>query len=294
MWRQFLSPRWAQVLTYRCIISGIIFCIVCSLGIRAQDSTEVLSDAEKAAIESVTEALSSQTKTDTEEVPPEEDTAYVSGTVVEDSAVDRKKTETVIKASKTLGKKERFRKKILSFIQFTGTVIRNKLKDPLARVSLISLHRKKIIILAVSVLVILFTLSYYRKKKEQGRFLTTTRLSIMDKEVQRACRHIEEHYDNPECNLRSVCAELVTGEAFLDALFVKELGLSISDFIDQVRINRAKITMRKEPDSAVGSLASSVGYTDTDFFLTSFKKITGTPYPEYKKTLVAGTDTSDA
>lgn len=296
MRRQFLSSRRAQVLNS--IITGILFLTVCCNTVAAQSPKDTNSASVTVSTDSINESISSQidsdADTDTEDAPSEKGTTVPSANGDNDSPSDTKSHETVIKASKTLGKQQRVRKTALNFVTFAGSVIRNKLKDPLGKISWISVHFRKIIVLAISLLLILFTVSYYRGKREQGRFLTTTRLSIMDKEVQRACRYIEEHYEDPECNLTSVCMELVTGEAFLDALFVKELGLTISDFIDQVRINRAKIAMRKEPHVAIESLAESVGYLNTDRFLSSFKKITGSDYPEYKDALTPETTVADA
>jgi two-component system response regulator YesN len=116
----------------------------------------------------------------------------------------------------------------------------------------------------------------------------------MDKEVQRACRLIEKQYEDPDLDLRKICQELVTGEAFLAALFVKELGLSVGDFIAQVRINRAKITLRRNPEIPAATLARSVGFADEKELKGLFERITGADIATYTKAVKSGTDMEHA
>ena len=133
--------------------------------------------------------------------------------------------------------------------------------------------------------VILFTVSFYRKRADSGRFLTSTRLSIMDREVQIACKYIENNYHDPDLSVESICEKLVTGPAFLEALFAKELGMSVTDFLMQVRINRAKIILDKKSDSTLDDITLQVGFNDKKLFLPKFKEITGLTFNEYQKSI---------
>lgn len=166
-----------------------------------------------------------------------------------------------------------------------ASLIREIIGRKINRVSIPGLSITKILLLFGSIVLIIITISFYRTRRDHDRFMTTTRLSIMDKEVQRACRFIEDHYDDPELDLRKICDALVTGGAFLEALFVNELGLSIEDFIGQVRINRAKITLRKEPGIPVDDLAHSVGFSSEETFTDKFSAISGTGIAAYRKAL---------
>lgn len=139
----------------------------------------------------------------------------------------------------------------------------------------------KIIFLCISLVVIFYTINFYRQKTEKTRFLTTTRLSIMDKEVQRACRNIETNFADPEYSVKRLCEELVTGEAFLEALFQKELGMSVGEFIGQVRINHARILLNKTPSLTPEELAFRCGFPDAEAFSRSFRSIAGIGFSEY-------------
>jgi len=78
-----------------------------------------------------------------------------------------------------------------------------------------------------------------------------------------------------------VCAALVTGRAFLETLFEKELGMSLDEFIDQVRVNRARIIMDKDADADPAVVAVEAGYGTMDKFLPVFERITATTFVDY-------------
>jgi AraC-like DNA-binding protein len=141
-----------------------------------------------------------------------------------------------------------------------------------------------ICVLCVSLAIIALTLLFFRRKEEGRRFMTTTRLSIMDREVQLACRHIERYFCDRDLSRDSVCASLRTGAAFLEMLFEKELGMTIDDFIIQVRINRSRSLLEKNPRPTAAELAAATGFADQASFLRSFSEIAGMPFESYRST----------
>lgn len=125
----------------------------------------------------------------------------------------------------------------------------------------------------------------WRNRKDRNRFMTTGRLSIMDKEVQRACGYIEDNFDKQELSVQLICNDLVTGEAFLNALFMKELGISIEEFIVQVRVNRLKIILDHDPGLRMDELLSRSGFQSEKQMQDSFSGITGTKIEDYRKSI---------
>jgi AraC-like DNA-binding protein len=133
-------------------------------------------------------------------------------------------------------------------------------------------------VLAAGVLVT----GFYVRRRDNMRFLTTTRLSIADKEVQRACNYIERNYADPRLSAESICDALVSGTAFLQVLFHRELGMGLEDFIAQVRMNRARIILGENSEVRADELAASVGYEDTSLFDRKFLEITGVTVEDYR------------
>ncbi|MBN1307888.1 MAG: helix-turn-helix transcriptional regulator, partial [Chitinispirillaceae bacterium] len=196
--------------------------------------------------------------------------------------------------SRTVVKKQQIfypslrRRKFIGFASAISRTLGKKVSGAYKRIAGVKVHLKKICFMVGSFILILITLQFYQNYREGGRFMTTTRLSIMDKEVQRTCRYIEAHYDDPALDLQTICSALVTGGAFLEALFIKELGLTVDDFIVQVRINRAKIALRKNPELPLDVLARSVGYDDREAFIRRFEAVTGIGCQSYREALAQG------
>lgn len=209
-------------------------------------------------------------------------------------AVGKRKTDTLKRDGRKRARALRLPKsqKLISVFSTIVKAAGKKCSFLFGPITGLKTHLKKILFLICSIIIILITVQFYQNYRERGRFMTTTRLSIMDKEVQRACRYIEEHYSDPALDLEAICNALVTGGAFLEALFMKELGLSIEDFIAQVRINRAKIALRKNPDMPIDTLAHSIGYTDQNDFIARFETVTGVGWQSYRDALVKGSDVS--
>lgn len=143
----------------------------------------------------------------------------------------------------------------------------------------------KVVLLLFFLTLIVSTLLFYRQRIDGKRFMTTTRLSVMDKEVQRTCRFIENSFDDVSLSVEKICDEMVTGKAFLAALFERELGMTVEGFIAQVRINRAKIFIKKEISADNAAVATKTGFSNTNQFINTFEKLCGVSVDEYRKSL---------
>jgi transcriptional regulator GlxA family with amidase domain len=138
-----------------------------------------------------------------------------------------------------------------------------------------------IICLAVAAACAAYLLFFRGLFRGKHAFVTTTRLSIMDKEVQRACRYIEANFGDPELTPAVVADSLTTGEAFLQALFMRELGMTVEEFITQVRVNHGKLLLGQRPSTPADMLALSIGFSSEEEFRSAFKKITSAEFADF-------------
>jgi AraC-like DNA-binding protein len=147
------------------------------------------------------------------------------------------------------------------------------------------MHRRPFTVAGAAAFIILVVLIAARAtgKKAEKRFMTTTRLSLMDREVRRACVHIEKHFSDPELTPGIVCSAVVTGEPFLEALFQKELGMSIEDYIAQTRIHHAKQLIKENPEAEAATVAAQAGFADVEFFRTTYEKLAGCAFEAFPK-----------
>ena len=296
MYRKYLRTEGFQASLQALLIAAFILC-TWSFTIGA-DSTAIDSTVEAIAASLSDTALSLNSGVDSLSV---DSVTTVETTIVEDSTeeIDTVLTPKVLKEDDTslndvvstvktnTFKQSRRRKQFITFAARLRMLLGKKIAKPLTFISRLGVHRNKILFLIGSLIIVFVSITYYQQRKEQGRFMTTTRLSIMDKEVQRACKFIEEHYHEPELNLEVICSELVTGGAFLEALFMKELGLTIDEFITQVRVNRAKIELRKKPNTEADILAEATGFSSEETFRECFKAISGTDFTVYQSSIVS-------
>ena len=122
-----------------------------------------------------------------------------------------------------------------------------------------------------------------RSRRDVHRFMTSTRLSIMDKEVQRACRFLETHHADQSLTLDSIAEGLITGPAFLEALFRKELGMGVVDFLEQVRVNRVKYALTDSPNASLSTVAVAAGFETEDICEETFVRLTGLTVDEFRR-----------
>jgi AraC-like DNA-binding protein len=146
-------------------------------------------------------------------------------------------------------------------------------------------HALQLLVLTGSLLALFITILLIWLRKDNDRFLTTGRLSIMDKEVQRACDFVEENFSNQDLSIELLCREMVTGEAFLNALFIGELGITVENFIDQVRVNRVKIFLSKDLNITIEKLVLQTGFSGEKVLQDIFLTITGIEFDAYRNSL---------
>lgn len=91
--------------------------------------------------------------------------------------------------------------------------------------------------------------------------------------VARAAAYIRENYAR-QISLESAAAEIPLSPGRLSRLFVEETGRGFSDFLTEVRIEKAK-ELLAEPGASVKLVSAACGYPDPNYFARLFKKVTG-------------------
>lgn len=98
--------------------------------------------------------------------------------------------------------------------------------------------------------------------------------------IAEATAMIDAHYGE-NLSLRSIADRVFLNPNHLGKLFKSVTGLSFNDYLLQVRMGHAK-RMLRETDLKVYEIASSVGYTELDWFYKRFKAFTGVSAGEYR------------
>ncbi|MGE6256616.1 response regulator transcription factor [Heyndrickxia sporothermodurans] len=113
------------------------------------------------------------------------------------------------------------------------------------------------------------TLSHIEQQSEQGSPI-----------IQSVLHYIQEHY-HEEQSLKTLSQKFHVNSIYLGQLFQKETGFIFSDYINQIRINRAKELLINTHFKA-GEIGKQVGYSDSTYFYKQFKKSIGVTPKEFR------------
>ncbi|WP_336760178.1 helix-turn-helix domain-containing protein [Paenibacillus sp. USHLN196] len=124
----------------------------------------------------------------------------------------------------------------------------------------------------------------YRAADELVRFKRSNEQERANVVIHSLCNYVK---DNLEKDLSLVrLAELHHfNPSYLSRFFKQEMGINLSEFIDDCRIRRAK-ELLQNTDLMVREIALQVGYEAAHSFTRLFKKITGMTPQEYRESLL--------
>jgi len=91
-----------------------------------------------------------------------------------------------------------------------------------------------------------------------------------------------EQYDR-NFDLELIAEAIGMSSHYVSRLFKQETGVTITDYLIDIRIDKAKQYLTNYPHMKNYEISQSVGYTDPVYFQKLFKKITGFTPREYKE-----------
>lgn len=109
-------------------------------------------------------------------------------------------------------------------------------------------------------------MEYYNKCAERN-------IKKYSKNIRKALIYISDNYRKP-ISVESVSQYIEKTPNYFSALFKKEIGMSFSEYINVLRIKRAKDLMENS-DMLLSEISEYVGYTNYIYFTQVFKKIEG-------------------
>ncbi|WP_219837191.1 response regulator [Paenibacillus sp. R14(2021)] len=116
--------------------------------------------------------------------------------------------------------------------------------------------------------------------KDLSDFIAERKKSHTQVVVLKALEYMNVHYPD-NLSLRSVAESVFLSPSYLGALFRVELGISFTDQLIRIRIQKAK-EMLQHPELKLYEIAESVGYQNIGYFTGLFKRVTGFGPKEYR------------
>ncbi|MBY9080633.1 response regulator [Paenibacillus sp. HN-1] len=100
--------------------------------------------------------------------------------------------------------------------------------------------------------------------------------------VEHIKRWISANYSQ-HAELGTLAGMVYLTPSYLSKLFKQETGLTLTEYITEIRIRKAKQMLRSSPGMKVHKIGAEVGYPDPAYFNKLFKRMVGVTPNEYKK-----------
>lgn len=99
--------------------------------------------------------------------------------------------------------------------------------------------------------------------------------------IKAARNIIEANYENESFDCPALCEALKMSRSHVHRKLIAELNLSTSEFIKQIRLEKAK-ELLMQTNEPINEIAYKVGYSDANYFSRSFSKNYGIPPSQFR------------
>lgn len=114
-----------------------------------------------------------------------------------------------------------------------------------------------------------------------ARTLKSTRKEIKNELIEKAVAYILVHYEDEQLSADQLCRYLHISPNYFSALFKKEMEMTFTSYLTQIRIDQAK-KLLQTTDKKTAEIGYAVGYSEGHYFSYVFKKTTGYAPTEYR------------
>ena len=93
--------------------------------------------------------------------------------------------------------------------------------------------------------------------------------------MEEAVDYIRNNYDDSNLNVNLLADKLKISAAYFGKLFTEFTGSRTLDYILKIRMEKARDLLLAEPEKDIAQIADAVGYNNSTYFTTAFKKFYG-------------------
>ena len=122
--------------------------------------------------------------------------------------------------------------------------------------------------------VFMYTLSFLTDREREPRPQTDRFETVIE--------YIEGNFADTDLCLGRVADLFFYNEKYLSSLFAKRMEMKFTDYLNSLRVTRAKALLR-ESEKSLAEIAKASGYSDPFYFSKVFKRLVGETPSEYRK-----------
>lgn len=123
--------------------------------------------------------------------------------------------------------------------------------------------------------------SYHAMNSSGDSLLIAKKRTNTEEVFKQFLSYVHEHYSE-KLNVKTICSELYCSESYINHLVKKRLGVSISTYINKLRIEHAKEFLLNTEDSII-SVAAQVGFQDQSYFSRVFMQLMDITPSEFRR-----------
>ncbi len=121
-------------------------------------------------------------------------------------------------------------------------------------------------------------IQFFRELRKQQPHFAQTHQELVDK----AIKYMKENYKS-RIRLEDIASDMFVSKNYFRQIFKKITGVSVSTYIQDLRINEACRLLKSDTDNSISKIANKCGYNDMKFFYQAFKKTVGMTPTEYRQ-----------
>ncbi len=118
--------------------------------------------------------------------------------------------------------------------------------------------------------------------KQVCEYVSMQKKSQGDELTNMVIHYVEEHYSDGNLNAAEVAESVNRNTAYLSRFFKEQTGLGIPDYINKVRLEKAKLLL-KDSNFKIKDIAEQVGFLDSGSMIRVFKRHEGITPGQYKE-----------
>ena len=89
--------------------------------------------------------------------------------------------------------------------------------------------------------------------------------------VEQAKEYIAGHYADEQLSVEALCAHIHLSPTYFSTLFKREVGMSFTAYVTQVRMDEA-VRLLRDTDEKTYRIAEKTGFSDPNYFSYVFKR----------------------
>lgn len=124
---------------------------------------------------------------------------------------------------------------------------------------------------------------FYRHYQMQNVLDASSYSATSYARIRNVVEYIHSHFDEP-LTLGELASHAMMSKNYLSALFTETMHLSLFDYIEQVRVNHARLLLQTTEDSIL-DIALKSGFHSSPYFNRVFKKLMNMTPGQYRKTV---------